>query len=106
MPDLLEALLHGEVPSSLLVPRDLPRLTDRQEQVLAFIAAYIDKEGVSPSMRKVGRRFGWSGINSVATHYRFIRAKGYIDWRPNEILGVRLTDRGRWWWSQKREASA
>lgn len=106
MTKILDALLHGEVPSSLLMPRDAEPLAQRQRDVLVFVAGYIEREQVSPSMREVCRHFGWTGIGSVQRHYTYLRKKGYIAWQSGEGRGVRLTPLGRWWWAERGRSAS
>lgn len=54
-------------------------LTARQQDVLDWIAGYIDTHGFSPTIRQIGHAFGWT-TNGVMCHLRPMRKKGYVDW--------------------------
>lgn len=105
MTALLTALLHGDVPSSLLVPRDLPALTDRQVAILAFVCAYIDKHGGAPSLGDIARHFDFLR-GAADDHIKAITTKGCVERVPMQHRGLRLTELGRWWWAGKRRTAS
>jgi repressor LexA len=53
-------------------------MTPRQEQILRYIAAHIDKYGYQPSIREIGDRFGIRSPNGVCQHIRRLEKKGII----------------------------
>lgn len=105
MPALLDALLHGDVPSSLLVPREMPALTDRQAAVLTFVCSYIDEHVGAPSLGDIARHFDFTR-GAADDHVRTIMMKGYVDRIPLQSRGMRLTPLGRWWWAEQRRAAS
>lgn len=67
-------------------------LTDRQEQVLRFIAS----QDVPPSLREIGSHMGIRSTNGVNDHLVALRRKGYLaDSGDGKSRHLRLTDRGR-----------
>jgi repressor LexA len=60
-------------------------LTERQEEVLDFLREFQHAEGVPPSTRQIGRRFGLSQPTALK-HLRALAAKGQVE---------KLAD-GRW----------
>lgn len=109
MTPLLHALIHGLVPPSLLVPREVHVCqppAPRQGDVLLLIGWSLKTQGRPPSVHEVCEHFGWSGNNSVATHYAALERKGYVV-RPRAHAphGVQLTPLGQWWVEQHRRAS-
>lgn len=57
---------------------ELPRLTERQEQVLAFIQETIDTLGYPPTIREIGEHLGIRSTNGVADHLKALKKKGYL----------------------------
>jgi SOS-response transcriptional repressor LexA len=53
--------------------------TARQLRVLRFIAEFIDTHGYSPTVREIGKRFGFT-TNGVACHLSALRKRGCITW--------------------------
>lgn len=66
-------------------------LTDRQAEVLAFIQAFSDREGLPPSIPEIQRHFGLASPRGVAKHLEILSSKGYLDIVPNLARGIRLT---------------
>jgi repressor LexA len=52
-------------------------LTERQEEILDFLREFQQAEGVPPSTRQIGRRFGLSQPTALK-HLRALAAKGQI----------------------------
>lgn len=60
-------------------PRSLDDpLTDRQAQVLRFIAGHIVQWQRPPTRKEISRHFGWSAANAAHEHIKAIVQKGYI----------------------------
>ena len=53
---------------------ELPELTTRQTEILA----YIKSRDICPSVRQIGREFGIGSPNGVMCHIRALRQKGYL----------------------------
>lgn len=64
-------------------------LTPRQQDVLNWIAGYIDTHGFSPSVREIGHAYKWS-TNGVMCHLRAIRRKGHITWIDGQARTIRV----------------
>ena len=64
-------------------------LTARQQDVLNWIAGYIDTHGFSPTIRQIGHAFGWT-VNGVACHLRPMKKKGWITWVDGEARTIRV----------------
>lgn len=52
-------------------------LTDRQREVLDFIAQFTDAEGYPPTVREIGEHFGIS-LRAVQDHISACQRKGYL----------------------------
>lgn len=68
----------------------MKRLTDRQKQVLEFIQAHLDAEGVPPSIREIGDAMGIDSTNGVSDHLRALQRKGYIERTGSKARSMRL----------------
>ena len=82
-------------PQPLLDPEAEKRLTDRQKEILEFIASTVDQRGVAPTFREIGDALGIRSTNGVADHVKALERKGYIE-RPGgrgSARSIRLTDR-------------
>ncbi|MHC4945389.1 MAG: transcriptional repressor LexA [Planctomycetota bacterium] len=64
-------------------------LTSRQRAVLDVIRGFLKREGVSPTLREIGRIMGLD-LKSVAQHLDRLERKGYISRRPRESRNIRL----------------
>ena len=53
-------------------------LTDRQQQILEFIAAAQHKTGVTPSTREIQEHFGFASQTAAVNHLRALERKGVI----------------------------
>ncbi len=54
------------------------KLTDKQKQVLGYIARYIDMWEVAPSFDEICTEFGFNSYNTVTTYLKILERKGYI----------------------------
>lgn len=54
------------------------QLTQRQKQVLDFIASSIDERGYPPTLREIGTHFGIKSTNGVNDHLKALEKKGYL----------------------------
>ncbi len=54
------------------------QLTQRQKQVLDFIASSIDDRGYPPTLREIGTHFGIKSTNGVNDHLKALEKKGYL----------------------------
>lgn len=52
--------------------------TLKQRKILSFIEQSRKKNGMSPSFQEIQAHFGYSSLNSVQNHVRFLRKKGLL----------------------------
>jgi repressor LexA len=68
------------------------KLTARQEEILKFIRAFIDKRGSPPTRQEICDGFGFRSPNAADQHLRLIARKGYLQLLPGKIArGVVLS---------------
>ncbi len=53
-------------------------LTERQQQILDFIADSINGRGFPPTLREIGEHFGIRSTNGVNDHLKALEKKGYL----------------------------
>ncbi len=53
-------------------------MTERQEQILAFVQSFQEERGYPPSMREIGEQFGIRSTNGVSDHLRALERKGVL----------------------------
>jgi repressor LexA len=68
----------------------LKPLTPRQAEILKFIAGFIRRFGVSPSVRDICQGCGIKHPNGVVGHLKLIRAKGYLGWTSHRARTLQL----------------
>src|SRR5215510_10622196 len=57
---------------------DKEPLTERQRQVLEFIARSIRERGYPPTLREIGEQMGIRSTNGVNDHLKALERKGYL----------------------------
>src|SRR5579884_2868577 len=65
------------------------RLTERQREVLEFIAHFIEQNDVSPSIQEIGQAIGTSATAALA-HVVALEKKGYLRRNPHEWRSLEL----------------
>jgi repressor LexA len=53
-------------------------LTQRQRDILDFIATSIDRRGYPPTLREIGEHFGIRSTNGVSDHLKALEKKGFL----------------------------
>ena len=56
----------------------MERLTQRQREILSYIAGYISQQGFPPTLKEIGAHFGISSTNAVSDHLKALARKGYL----------------------------
>lgn len=69
-------------------------LTDRQRQVLEFIAHSIADAGYPPTIREIGQALDIRSTNGVNDHLRALERKGYIERGDAKSRAIQVTERG------------
>ena len=58
--------------------------TPRQQQILAYIRAYIRQEHMPPTVREIGNGVGLASSATVQNHLNALERKGLIHRRPRQ----------------------
>jgi repressor LexA len=70
-------------------------LTDRQLEVLRFIAREIEERGYPPTIREIGEALDIRSTNGVNDHLKALERKGYLSRDPVKSRALIPTDRAR-----------
>jgi repressor LexA len=67
-------------------------LSSRQESILNFIKAEIQKRGYPPAVREIGAAVGLSSSSTVHAHLNQLESKGYIRRDPTKPRAIEVVD--------------
>ena len=67
-------------------------LTARQQQILDWIRAFIDTQGMPPTRAEIASGLGFSTASSAEDHLQALAKKGALELLPGASRGLRLTD--------------
>ncbi|MFO1452440.1 MAG: transcriptional repressor LexA [Opitutaceae bacterium] len=67
-------------------------LTDRQEEILAFISDYQRQNTVPPSTRIIQKQFGFASQTSVVRHLKSLSTKGSIEQLADGSWGIKVAE--------------
>lgn len=70
-------------------------LTEKQRDVLGFIAEQVEATGVAPTLREIAEYFGFSSTASAQKHVLQLERKSFLVRDKHQKRGLELTDRGR-----------
>ncbi len=68
----------------------MEKLTDRQQQVLDMIGAFIDEYDVPPTRVEIAEAMGFRSANAAEDHLKALVRKGAIEIYPGASRGIRL----------------
>ncbi len=68
-------------------------LTPQQQRVLAFIEAFIDREGMPPTRAEIARAMGFRSVNAAEDHLKALARKEAITLLSGTSRGIRLRQR-------------
>lgn len=72
----------------------MKQLTDKQKQVLGWIAETIEKSGQAPTVRELQTKLGCRAPMGVVSHLRALENKGYIRRLEGKARGIVLVSEG------------
>jgi repressor LexA len=78
---------------------ELSDLTERQQQVLAYIAEYQRNHGIAPTVREIGNHFGLRSPGGIHRILSLLREKGFVhsdggkkrSWRAVAVIPEKAT---------------
>ena len=66
-------------------------LTRKQQQILDFILKFQQAQSVTPTFREIADQFGFRSPNSVTSHVRLLRRKGFLASGSGKARSLRVT---------------
>ena len=76
----------------LPVSQEPPKLTARQECVLAYLRDFMTAHRYPPTIRQIGTHFGFRSPNGVMYHLSALERKGRIVRDPMTARGIKLVN--------------
>lgn len=70
----------------------LTPLTDRQREILAWLARYIADHGYSPTVREGQMAFAFDSPNGFVCHLTALAKKGWVQWNKRKARTLRITE--------------
>ncbi len=64
------------------------KLTERQQELLAYLRQHQREQGVMPSTRDIQKHFGFSSQTAAMSHLRALEKKGVIQRHPHKARAV------------------
>lgn len=71
----------------------MPDLTPRQQQVLDFVGASLDRNGYPPTLREIAAHLGIRGTLGVSKHLAALERKGRLQRGAGGARALRISDR-------------
>lgn len=68
-------------------------LTDRQREILEYVASFTRDAGYPPTVREIGRATGLRSPRSVSQHLQALERKGFIHRGREKSRAIRVLDR-------------
>jgi repressor LexA len=68
-------------------------LTNRQQEILEYVAAFTRDTGYPPTVREIGRATGLRSPRSVSQHLHALEKKGFIHRGREKSRAIRVLDR-------------
>jgi repressor LexA len=69
-------------------------LSERQQDILRFLRAFIARNGYPPSVREIGEAVGLSSSSTVHSHLNALENKGFIRRDPSSARALTVIDQG------------
>jgi repressor LexA len=77
-------------PQTKVIVDDTPKLTPRQQQILALIESAIERTGAPPTRAEIAAELGFRSANAAEEHLQALARKGVIELVGGTSRGIRL----------------
>lgn len=67
-------------------------MTDKRDEIMRFITAFIAENQYPPSVREIGEAVGLSSTSTVHFHLRQLQDEGRLSVRPNSPRTLRVLE--------------
>lgn len=68
--------------------KSVPDITRRQATILQFIQNKIHQDGRPPTLREIGRQFGFKSTGTTRGHLKSLVQKGYLRLHPRQARAI------------------
>ena len=72
----------------------VPEITDRQRQILRFVARFYADKGYALTVRQICRQFRFASPNAAVSHLKALRRHGLVTWQTGKARTIRPTEAG------------
>ena len=72
--------------------QELKPLTDRQREILNWIARYTTEHGFPPTIREGQLAFAFDSTNGFVCHLQALARKGWVVWNPRQSRTLRVVE--------------
>ena len=69
---------------------EMPKLTDRQQQILELVQSAIERTGAPPTRAEIANELGFRSANAAEEHLQALARKGVIELVGGTSRGIRL----------------
>jgi len=69
---------------------EMPKLTDRQQQILDLVQSAIERTGAPPTRAEIANELGFKSANAAEEHLQALARKGVIELIGGTSRGIRL----------------
>ena len=69
---------------------EMPKLTDRQQQILDLVQSAIERTGAPPTRAEIANELGFKSANAAEEHLQALARKGVIELVGGTSRGIRL----------------
>ena len=70
--------------------QEMPKLTDRQQQILELVQSAIERTGAPPTRAEIANELGFRSANAAEEHLQALARKGVIELVGGTSRGIRL----------------
>src|SRR3989442_15654878 len=70
--------------------QDAPKLTERQQQILALVQSAIQRTGAPPTRAEIATELGFRSANAAEEHLQALARKGVIELIGGTSRGIRV----------------
>ncbi|SRR5258708_5607350 len=67
-------------------------LTERQKEILDFIKAYIAKNGISPTLTEINKKFKLGSSSAAHQHVEALQRKGFLKKLPYQARAISVVE--------------
>src|SRR3954465_9820017 len=68
---------------------EMPKLTDRQQQILDLVQSAIERTGAPPTRAEIANELGFKSANAAEEHLQALARKGVIELIGGPSRGIR-----------------